>query len=358
MDDAPDAICIRDRERRLMLWNEAFARSIRSNCGVQVRAGMRVEDYVPKEVLAGYARQRALLYRAFDGETTSATFAYPSPDGTTRHFDVRWSPVRNGEDVVAVAEVSRDVTEQIVAQERLRANRDELARLDHVAALSELTAALGHELNQPLGAIRANAEAAARFLSDRNPDLDELREILRDIIRDDQRASEVIQRVRALVKGRSFRPEQLDIVAVIRDVLSLVRTDAADRGVVIELEADPGLQPVEGDRIQLEQVLLNLIRNALDALQDSPEQRLSVLATAADGDFLQVSVRDSGSGAAGRSLGELFDSLVTTKPDGMGLGLAISRTIVEAHGGRIWATENPDQGLTFHFTIPLTSSSA
>ena len=238
---------------------------------------------------------------------------------------------------------------------RLQEHRDELARLGRLAAMGELTAALGHELNQPLGAIRANAEAAGRFLSADEPDLAEVREILDDIVRDDQRATDVIQRVRAQVQGRPYQPERLHMESVIREVLSLVRADAADRGVVIELEIEPGLPPVEGDRIQLEQVLVNLILNGVDALRDSPEQRLSVLATTTDGGSLQVSVKDSGSGAAGRSLDGLFESFVTTKPDGMGLGLAISRTIVEAHGGRIWATENPDRGLTFHFTIPTVS---
>ena len=355
MDDATDAICIRDRERRLILWNEAFARGVRLNCGVEIRAGMRVEDYVPKEVLAGYGRQRELLYRALEGEPASATFAYPSLDGTTRHFDVRWSPVRDGEDVVAVAEVSRDVTEQTDAQERLRDNRDVLARLDRVAALSELTATLGHELNQPLGAIRANAEAGARFLAARNPDLDELREILRDIIRDDQRATDMIKRVHALVSGRLFQPEALDIQSLIQRVLSLVDADAARRGLIFDFDTDQDLPCVMGDRVQLEQVLLNLILNGFDAVQDSPTRRLSVATTVMGVEFLQVSVRDTGSGASGQSLEKLFDSFFTTKPEGMGMGLAISRTIVEAHGGRIWATENHDRGLTFHFTVPVAS---
>jgi signal transduction histidine kinase/ligand-binding sensor domain-containing protein len=237
----------------------------------------------------------------------------------------------------------------------LQDHRDELARLGRLAAMGELTAALGHELNQPLGAIRANAEAAARFLSAEEPDLVELREILGDIVKDDQRATNVIQRVRALVKGRPFQPEPLDIKPLIRDVLSLVRADAERRHLTVELEVGPGLPRVLGDRVQLEQILLNLILNGFDALEDSPTRRLSVGAMAVEGELLQVSVRDSGPGASGQSLDKLFESFFTTKPDGMGMGLAISRTIVEAHGGRIWATENPDRGLTFHFTIPTAS---
>jgi ligand-binding sensor domain-containing protein/signal transduction histidine kinase len=234
----------------------------------------------------------------------------------------------------------------------LQQHRDELARLGRVAAMGELTGALGHELNQPLGAIRANAEAAARFLSAGTPDLGEVQEILGDIIRDDKRATEVIQRVRAMIKGRPFQPEALDIKSVIDGVHGLIRADAARRSVAIDFEVDHDVPRVMGDPVQLEQVLLNLILNGFDAMEDAPIRRLSVGVMEAESKFLQVSVRDTGSGAGGQSLETLFDSFFTTKPDGMGMGLAISSTIVEAHGGRIWATENPDRGLTFHFTIP------
>ena len=240
-----------------------------------------------------------------------------------------------------------------IRRRTLENHRDELARLGRVAAMGELTAALGHELNQPLGAIRANAEAAARFLSAGTPDVGELREILGDIIRDDERATDVIQRVRAMIKGRPFQPEALDIKSVIHGVHSFVRADAARRGVAIGFEVEHDLPRVMGDPVQLEQVLLNLILNGFDAMGDTPIRRLSVGATEVESEFLQVSVRDTGSGAGGQSLETLFDSFFTTKPEGMGMGLAISRTIVEAHGGRIWATENPDRSLTFHFTVPV-----
>jgi two-component system sensor kinase FixL len=231
-------------------------------------------------------------------------------------------------------------------------HRDRLAQLGRLAAMGELTAALSHELNQPLGAIRSNAEAATRFLVAEEPDLEEVREILSDIVRDDQRAANVIQRVRSMVTGRPFRSEALDITSVVQEVVSLLRTDASRRGVSIACRFDEDLPPIKGDRVQLEQVLLNLLMNGLDAVEDWPVRRLSVEAAAVDGGFLQVSVRDSGPGTRGKSLDTLFESFVTTKSDGMGMGLAISRSIVEAHGGRIWATENPDSGLTFHFTIP------
>ena len=161
-----------------------------------------------------------------------------------------------------------------------------------------------------------------------------------------------IQRVRALVKGRPFQPEPLDIAAVIRDVLSFVRTDSADLGVVIELETDPRLPTVEGDRIQLEQVLVNLIRNGFDAMQDAPMRRLTVQAMVVEDGFLQVSVRDTGSGAGEQSLETLFDSFVTTKPEGMGMGLAISQTIMTNHHGKIRADSWPGKGSTFTIELP------
>jgi two-component system sensor kinase FixL len=236
---------------------------------------------------------------------------------------------------------------------RQQQHRDELAFLARRASMGELTAALAHELNQPLGAIRANAEAAGRFLASESPDLDELREILDDIIQDDQRATEVIERIRGSLVGRPFEPEPLDIRATIDSVLGLVRVDAARRGAHIEVDAGGGLPRVLGDPIQLEQVLLNLVLNGFDATQGVPAARLEIRAESDVDGRVEVSVRDNGEGTGGRDPESLFESFFTTKPDGMGMGLAISRSIVQAHGGRIWATENPDRGLAFHFTVPV-----
>ena len=188
------------------------------------------------------------------------------------------------------------------------------------------------------------------------PDVGELERILDDIIRDDERASELIERVRASVKKRPFRPERLDPNDVIRSSVRLTRTLAARENVTVVVGANEDLPMVMGDRIQLEQVLMNLILNGVDAMRDAATRRLEISGASIDGGFVQICVSDTGTGAHGRDLDMLFQSFYTTKPTGVGLGLAISRSIVEAHGGKIWATENSDRGLTFNLTIPNESS--
>ena len=239
---------------------------------------------------------------------------------------------------------------RVAVQER----REELAQLGGLAAVGELTTTLGHEINQPLAAIRGNAEVAKRLLS--SSDLGEVEAILDDIIRDDVRAAELIERIRGLVRRRPFSPEAVDVSAAIENVLRLTRGDIARRNAEARFEIEHGLPLVTGDHVQLEQVLVNLVLNALEALDGATTRRLDLGATTNADGFVEVSVRDTGGGAEDPELDRLFESFYTTKPAGLGLGLGISRSIVEAHGGRIWATRNPDAGLTFHFTVPIAGA--
>jgi signal transduction histidine kinase len=234
--------------------------------------------------------------------------------------------------------------------------RQDLTHIGRVSALGELTASLAHELNQPLSGILNNAQVAERLLAAAAPNLEEVREILRDIVTDDRRATEVIRRLRALVKKGDLEFVPLDLNELIGEVARLVRSDAVSRGISLGLELATDLPAVRGDRVQLQQVVLNLVLNGLDAMHEpGAGERTLVIRTARDGaDAVAVSVRDAGTGIDEKNVEQLFHPLFTTKTEGLGMGLAIARTIVDAHGGRLSAANNVTVGATFRFSLPVT----
>ena len=253
--------------------------------------------------------------------------------------------------------VLSDITTRKNAELEAQRHRDELAHVSRVSMMGQLASALAHELNQPLGAILRNAEAAELFLQASPPDLQELRAILADIRKDDQRAGEVIDRMRALLKRRESHWSELDLNAVTEEVAGLLRFDAEARRVKLTLELSRSVPGVRGDRVQLQQVLLNLILNAMDAMNGCEAGRRCVAVCVRPREQeVEVTVSDSGHGIPAENLKRLFEPFFTTKPSGMGLGLAISRTIIEVHGGRLWAENNPDGGATFRFTLPIEGS--
>ena len=230
--------------------------------------------------------------------------------------------------------------------------------MTRISAMGELAASLAHELNQPLTAILSNAQAAQRFLNAKPTDLKEIREILQDIVTDNSRAGEVIRRMRALVKKEELEFAPINISAVIGDVVRLVHSDGILRNIRVDIECQNGLPKVRGDRVQLQQVVLNLLINAFDAMKDAPatERNINVGALANGAGTVEVSIRDHGIGLPMDGLAKIFDPFYTTKRDGLGMGLSISRSIVETHGGQLWAENNPDRGATFYFTIPAITS--
>ena len=233
--------------------------------------------------------------------------------------------------------------------------RQDLAHVGRVSTMGELTASLAHELNQPLTAILSNAQAAQRILASDKADLADIRDILGDIVEDDKRAGEVIHRLRGFLKKSNLELSTLDIGELVSQVARLVSSDAILRNVSIRLELAPGLPPVCGDRVQLQQVILNLLMNGLDAMRESSEgERTLVLRTlrADPPASVVVAVEDSGVGIDEADLEHVFHAFYTTKPEGLGMGLAIARSIVEAHGGRLEARNNPERGATFSFTLP------
>jgi C4-dicarboxylate-specific signal transduction histidine kinase len=254
-------------------------------------------------------------------------------------------------------ELCRDIVRSARTETEARRLRDELAHVARVSTLSELSGSLAHELNQPLGAILRNTEAAQLLLEREAPDLAELRAIVADIHSDDRRAGMIIERMRALLKHNSLEMHQIALQPLAQEVLALLRSDAAARRVTLECAMPEGLPPVLGDRVQLSQVLLNLLVNGIDAACDSSQRarRVAIEARRADDRTVEVAVADSGHGVAPDMLSKVFEPFVTTKPKGMGIGLAVSRTIVEAHGGRLWAQNNAQAGATFRFTLPVAA---
>jgi signal transduction histidine kinase len=254
---------------------------------------------------------------------------------------------------VPVMFLATAIEERRAAEHEMQRHRAELAHVTRLSTMGELAASLAHELNQPLTAILSNAQAAQRFLRASPPNLTELGEILNDVVQDNNRASEVIQRLRALVRKDTATFVPLDVGEVLRDVVRIVHSDAILRHSRVVLDVASGLPPVRGDRIQLQQVALNLLLNAFEAMKDCPAIRRQVL-VGVDRDgagIVRVEVRDGGVGLGGDAA-VLFQPFYTTKPTGLGMGLSISRTIIEGHGGQLRAENNPDQGATFWFTLP------
>jgi signal transduction histidine kinase len=237
---------------------------------------------------------------------------------------------------------------------------ESLAHVGRLAVAGELSGSIAHEVSQPLTAILANVAAADRELQSRSPSLDEVRAILADIRSDDLRANEVIERMRGLLRRRALVMSALRLNEVAAEVVLMVGADARRRRVTLETVLNPALGDVRGDRVHLQQVLLNLILNGMDAMAGTPEEgrRLVVRTDAGDNRSVKVSVSDTGEGIHTERLPRVFESFFTTKAEGMGLGLAIARSIVDLHGGHIWAENNPGGGATFHFVLPAAAEDA
>jgi PAS domain S-box-containing protein len=302
----------------------------------------------------------ALVQRVIDrAKNDRQDFAFEHrlqlPGGTVKHVRVVARAMRSETDNVDFVGAVMDVTSIKLAELELQNTRSELAHVMRVTSLGELTASIAHEVNQPLGAVVANAEACLGWLDRESPDLNEAHAAIERIVRDGHRAGEVIRRVRALIKRTDTQMVPLDVNEIVSEAMNIVEHELLRHRVSQRMELSSDLPPVLGDRIQLQQVLLNLIINGIEAMQPiTGRQRELVIRSEQDEtQQVQVTVMDCGIGLSAESAHRIFDAFITTKSSGMGMGLSICRSIIQAHGGRIWASSNEPFGATFQFILPL-----
>jgi PAS domain S-box-containing protein len=343
--------------------NEAFLRTVGYDREALVSGLIRWTDLTPSE----YRDLDALGLAELKSTGTLQAFEkeYFRRDGSRVPVLVGAASFgENGNQGVAFV---LDLTERKRAEAELRESERrysevqmELAHANRLAIVGQLTASIAHEVKQPVAATIANATAGLRWLGARSPSLEEVRQALTRIVKDGNRSTEVIDRIRALIKRAPPRREPLEVNGAIREVIELTRGEALKNGVSVQVELANGLPLVQGDRVELQQVLLNLVVNAVEAMSGTSEgtRRLLINSSNAESSGVSVSVVDSGPGLAPGTIDRLFEAFYTTKPGGLGLGLCICRSIIEAHGGRLWASANMARGTTFQFTVPGQPDSA
>ncbi len=308
--------------------------------------GKHIRDVMPADLAQAI---EPLLRRAMEsGLPVPLEYSLPM-DGGERHYEARLVRCDNA----AIICIVRDVTASRHAAEELHHLQAELAHAERVRSIGELTTGIAHEVSQPLSAMITNARAGLRRI-DGSCDVEELRAVLRDVVADGQRATEVITRVRGLVKQTPIQPAPLDVNEVVDDVMELSRRMLSQHHVSVQIKRTSDLPPVSGDRVQLQQVLLNLVTNAADVMKTvDARARVLEIQTARRNGYVSVLVHDSGPGLPEASVRRIFTPFFTTKPDGMGVGLSISRSIVEAHGGHLNLRSNSDVGATFELELPV-----
>jgi PAS domain S-box-containing protein len=355
VENSTDLIGMASLEGEILFVNAA-GQAIVGLAGKEQVHGTRISDYI--------AEQEA---ERFDNEVLPAVFKDGRWEGETlfRHFKTgesisMWQYIFFITDEgsgrrLALATICRDITERKAAQEFLQQVQGDLARVNRVMAVGEMAASIAHEVNQPLTGIVAHAGTGLRWLAANPPNIEEARHALEFILRDGHRAADVITRIRALVEKVPPRRERLDINAAILEVIALSNPELQRKQVELRSRLASGLPPVTADRVQLQQVILNLIVNASEAMSEAGDlpRELVVASGTIDGNEVFIEVRDSGPGFGAADPRRIFDSFYTTKSDGMGMGLSISRSIVEAHGGRLWASPNQPHGAVFRFTLPV-----
>jgi PAS domain S-box-containing protein len=272
------------------------------------------------------------------------------PDGTIKHIRTVGHPVLNASgDLVQFVGSSMDIT----ASKRAEEAQADLAHISRVTTMGELTASLAHEVNQPIAAAVTDASTCLRWLNRDHPDVEEAREAAARIVKDATRAAQIISRTRMLFKKGTPQWDLVDINEIIREMVSLMRSEVTQHSISVRTELAENIHPITGDRVQLQQVFMNLMINAIDAMKDMDGTRdLTISSLRAENEQLMVSISDTGVGIPPQQADQIFNAFFTTKPDGTGMGLRISRSIVESHGGRLWAAANSPHGASFHLTLP------
>lgn len=318
---------------------------------------IKLEDFL--QMLHAEDRERvrqALMKALHDGSDYESEYRCVLPNGITRWLSARGrTEYHNGKPLIMHG-VACDITSRKRAELEAQRQRNKLSHLSRVTLLGELSGSLAHELNQPLAAILSNAQAAQRFLAQDTVDMAEIRDILDDIIAEDSRAGEVINHLRLLFKKRETQYECLNMHHIVQDVLKLLHSDFVHHAITVDVNLASSLPEVLGDKVQIQQVLLNLLHNGCDAMAytEAPYRKLSIDAQK-KGEEIEIIIADQGSGIPCENIEKIFEPFFSNKTQGMGLGLSICRGIVTAHGGRIWV-ENNGRGAEFHFTLPIQST--
>jgi PAS domain S-box-containing protein len=355
IDSIPGLFCLVNRHGYLLRWNATAEKML----GITAAEGgsLHMRECVAAEDQARFADVSTQALAGAPAEMETLLMARRGGWGVPVHLVV--TRVQFGGETYLLV-VGVDVSERKHSEAERRRAQAELAHATRAASLGEMAGALAHELNQPLAAVLTNAQTALSMLNAESPDIEEVRGALADIVADDIRAAETIRKLRALVRKGEPSREPLDVNQIIKDVVSLARSDTLIRGINVRVEPAEKLPSILGDRIQLQQVVLNLLLNAEEAIQQaSPAGGEVVVRTELDrAGQVVVSVQDTGAGIKEAEAGRLFEPFYTTKPQGLGMGLSICRSIIEAHGGAIWMTPNADRGATFSFRLPANQGAA
>jgi len=350
-ESSPDSMSIVGRDYRVQRANPVFERYWGMPAGSMV--GMHIADVIGQEIFDRTVKPS--LDKCFaTGEEVSYADWFTTTRGAA-YRAVTISPLRpESEQVEAALVIARDLTDHMQAAEALREAQTELAHVNRVTTMGQLAASIAHEVTQPIAATMTNAQAALHWLDRQPPNLAEVQQALEQIIKDGNRAGDVMGRIRTLIHKMPPRHDRLDVDETIRDVIELTRSELLRKRVSLRTVLASDLPPIRGDRIQLQQVIINLIVNAIEAMSEADDgpRELLISTAAEESSGVRVELRDSGPGLSPESLRHLFDPFYTTKSGGMGMGLSICRSIIEAHGGRIGATANVPQGAVFYFTLP------
>jgi PAS domain S-box-containing protein len=355
VENSSDFIGLATLEGQVLFVNPAGQALVGLEGDEQART-TRILDYVAREDQEKMMQQvLPIVMRDGHWEGEIQFRHFKSGKAISMHQHIFFAGEPGSERPLALATVSRDITERKLAEEALRAAQGDLAHVTRVTTMGELTASIAHEINQPLSAIVNNANACRRLLAVPAPDLDEVRQAVTDIADLGTRAGEVISRIRAFMKKAIPMKTQVDLNQVVVEVLALIPAEMATHKIAVVTELSPGLPPVLGDRIQLQQVLLNLIMNGIESMTSSSDRPrvLLIRSQTQESGHVLVAVQDSGTGLDAKAMSHIFDTFFTTKPAGMGMGLAISRSIVEAHGGRLWPVPDASEGAIFNLTLPV-----
>jgi PAS domain S-box-containing protein len=352
-EQSPEAILLVDLQDRVLRTNREFTHLF----------GYTIEEIINRPstdlIVPSQLRDDALKARArlASGEHVNVETVRMRKDGSYLNVSEVAFPVVADGKTIGYYVIFRDITQSKRALEELQKAQSELAHLSRITTMGELAASIAHEINQPIGAIATNGNAAVRWLSQQPPDLGGAGEALECIVRDANRAAQVIGRIRSLLSKNSMPMVNLDINDVIREVLVLTEHETNRRRAAVTTDLANHLPPVLGDRVQLQQVLLNLIMNSLDAMSaitERPRELLISSSRTADGVLIQV--KDSGQGWNPQHANSIFEPFFTTKKDGIGMGLTISRSIIESHGGRLWAERATPHGANLNFTLPISAN--